>query len=140
MRLTELRQNEVATLARALQIRGYKFDWQDVESLTVLIRGPFGVYLLLRGRWTGGSRHVLGSWVWPLMLGVWLLAGHFFCAFDDRTMITNRLIIINFPIFYFDWLLGRRHPINPHQHLATLVWVANMASIEPDPFGTDRLD
>jgi len=73
LRLTELRQNEVATLARALQIRGYKFDWQDVESLNVLIRGLFGVHLLLRGRWASGSRHVLGSWVWPLMLGVWLL-------------------------------------------------------------------
>src|SRR6266403_3166154 len=30
----------------ALPIRGYKFDWQDVEWLTVVIRGPVGVYLL----------------------------------------------------------------------------------------------
>src|SRR5258707_7206448 len=46
--------------ARALQIRGYKFDWQDVEWLTVVIRGPVAVYLLLRGRWASGSRHVMG--------------------------------------------------------------------------------
>jgi len=49
-----------------------------VESLTVLIRGPFGVYLLLRGRWASGSRHVLGSWVWPLMLGVMAVSRPFF--------------------------------------------------------------
>jgi hypothetical protein len=56
----------------------------------VVIRGPIGAYLLLRGRWASGSRHVVGL---LLMLGVWLLAGPF-CAFDDRTLITNRISIV----------------------------------------------
>ena len=97
MRLTELRQNEVATSARALQIRGYKFDWQDVEWLTVVIRGPVAVYLLLRGRWASGSRTCLGFLGQATDARCMAVSRPLFSAFDDRTLTTRTFIIP----FYF---------------------------------------
>jgi len=104
--LTELRQNELATSARALQIRGYKFDWQEVEWLTVVIRGPVGVYLLLRGRWASGSRHVVGLATDARCMAV---SRPLFCAFDDRTLITSRPVI-TFVILF--WLVAGEAPSN----------------------------